>query len=340
MDGLWQRVYAHPDDEEARRVLADALLESGDPRGELIEVQCALARVPEDERGPEEQLLVERERALLDAHGEEWVRGWPFELRPVFVRGFPERQHARAAELVRGAERAFRIAPTLREVVFTDEDPRDWSGGFNAFCFSPHAARLRRLSLPITFQPGDLAALTTLSPKALTFLGGVLGDVEGLARLPLEELRFEFDVGLRGLDALAALPLRTFVNRRNEVPAMPAWPTLQSLTLAEVGTRVEPLRWPRLRELRLIGMKLGRRGLRALLEPGHPAVRRLDLCDDHVDFDLAPLLVRWPALEVLSLRGTTFSNGAQRVICESPVLQRLRRLLSPTSGEGGRERLK
>jgi uncharacterized protein (TIGR02996 family) len=236
MDGLWQRVHAHPEDEEARRVLADALLESGDPRGELIEVQCALAGVPEDERGPAERLLFEREQALLDAHGEAWVKGWPFELKPIFVRGFPERQQARAADFMLYAERAFRIAPTLRELVFTDDDPLNWSGGFNAFCVSPHASRLRRLSLPITFQAGDLAALATLPASQLTFVGGEVRDVEVLGRLPLTELAFEYDVQVRGLSALSQLPLRVFVNRLNDVPALPAWPRLESLTLESVRT--------------------------------------------------------------------------------------------------------
>src|SRR5690606_11046938 len=163
--------------------------------GELIAVQCRLAEVPDDERGPEQHQLAERERELLDAHGEAWTRPWPFELLPVFVRGIPERQHARASVFFRHTQRAFRVAPTLRELVFTDEGPRDWIGGFNAFCVSPHASRLTALTLPVTFQPGDSNALATLAATRLAFTGGVLGDLEVLSRLPLQELRFEFDVG-------------------------------------------------------------------------------------------------------------------------------------------------
>jgi len=36
---LYEEVYARPDDDELRRVLADALLALGDPRGELIQMQ-------------------------------------------------------------------------------------------------------------------------------------------------------------------------------------------------------------------------------------------------------------------------------------------------------------
>lgn len=327
MDPLWQRVAAHPDDEEARRVLADALLERGDPRGELIAVQCRLAAVPQDEWGPEERRLAEREQALLDAHGAAWVQGWPFELLPVFVRGFPERQEAYASVFVRYAERAFRIAPTLRDVVFKDEDPRDWTGGWNAFCVSPHAARVRRLTLPVTFQPGDLNALATLAPSALTFKGGVLGDIEVLSRLPLEELSFEFDMGVRGLAALSSLPLRSFVNIGNGVPVVPAWPELRRLTLDRVETRVDPRRWPKLQRLELFDTKLGRRGVRELLEAGHPTVKRLGLRFERIDAEHVGLLERWPALEVLDLSGCTLDARTRRALEESTVVQRLRRML-------------
>jgi uncharacterized protein (TIGR02996 family) len=40
-DALWAEVARNPDDTGARLVLADALLEHGDPRGELIAIQCS-----------------------------------------------------------------------------------------------------------------------------------------------------------------------------------------------------------------------------------------------------------------------------------------------------------
>ena len=36
IEQLFAEVYANPDDDQVRRVLADALLATGDPRGELI----------------------------------------------------------------------------------------------------------------------------------------------------------------------------------------------------------------------------------------------------------------------------------------------------------------
>ncbi len=64
-------IRANPDDETARLIYADYLEERGDPRGELIRVQCELARL-----GVEDPLLPEltaREEELLAAHAEDWL---------------------------------------------------------------------------------------------------------------------------------------------------------------------------------------------------------------------------------------------------------------------------
>jgi uncharacterized protein (TIGR02996 family) len=87
-DAFLQAIIEDPDDDTPRLVYADYLDERGDPRGEFIRVQLALARLPDDPRRPE---LEVRERRLLAEHGEEWARP----LRPwvtgwTFRRGFVE----------------------------------------------------------------------------------------------------------------------------------------------------------------------------------------------------------------------------------------------------------
>jgi len=67
---LLAAVYADPDDDNARLVYADALLEQGDPRGELIALQCRLAREPDL---PEARQLRKRAGELLDSHGKQWL---------------------------------------------------------------------------------------------------------------------------------------------------------------------------------------------------------------------------------------------------------------------------
>ncbi len=80
LEQLYAAVYAAPTDDGPRRVLADALLEAGDPRGELIALQLS---------GGDP----ERVEALLKKHGEKWLGPLAKGVNPEFVRwraGFPE----------------------------------------------------------------------------------------------------------------------------------------------------------------------------------------------------------------------------------------------------------
>lgn len=64
-------ILAAPDDDGPRLVYADWLTERGDPRGELIQVQCALAAGGLDDAT--RAALVLRERELLETHGRDWL---------------------------------------------------------------------------------------------------------------------------------------------------------------------------------------------------------------------------------------------------------------------------
>lgn len=82
---LLQAILDDPDDIAARRVYADALIAAGDPRGELINVQCALEDAAD--RGP----LARRELELLKAHEKTWMAPYGGAIfRPTFERGFIE----------------------------------------------------------------------------------------------------------------------------------------------------------------------------------------------------------------------------------------------------------
>ncbi len=93
MDGteaLFRAVHEDPQSDERRLTLATALLEAGDPRGELISLQLARARVERD-GGVVDAKLALREAALIRKHAKNWigklaavtVRDWL-----VFERGF------------------------------------------------------------------------------------------------------------------------------------------------------------------------------------------------------------------------------------------------------------
>lgn len=62
---LLAEVYAWPDDDEVRLVYADAISEEGDPRGELIVLQCQRARTGEPPSRREQKLLKGYHRAWL-----------------------------------------------------------------------------------------------------------------------------------------------------------------------------------------------------------------------------------------------------------------------------------
>ena len=62
VDALLADIYANPADDAPRLVLADLLLERGDPRGELITLQLERKGEP-----------TERERQLLKKHGKAWM---------------------------------------------------------------------------------------------------------------------------------------------------------------------------------------------------------------------------------------------------------------------------
>ena len=75
---LFRQVYATPDDDHVRHVLADALLSIGDPRGELIQLQL-------QPQGDEAL----RAMRLLQRHGMTWLGGLRGPIVPLaYERGF------------------------------------------------------------------------------------------------------------------------------------------------------------------------------------------------------------------------------------------------------------
>jgi len=76
-------VYAHPDDDAPRLVLADHLLELGDPRGQFLALQLAKGKATPAAR--------RKEKALLEKHRADWLGPLAEVVNPyhhVFRRGF------------------------------------------------------------------------------------------------------------------------------------------------------------------------------------------------------------------------------------------------------------
>lgn len=87
---MLRAIHDDPADDAPRRVYADWLLERGDPRGELIHLQCELATF--GTRDPRRKKVLAREQALLRTHNATWGPfhdprfAWAFERG--FVSGF------------------------------------------------------------------------------------------------------------------------------------------------------------------------------------------------------------------------------------------------------------
>ena len=135
-DQLLAEVLAHPDDDAPRLVYADHLTEQGDPRGELITVQCALARTPPDERAE----LAAREAELLRKHGRAWRKEAEQVARDCELRrGFVAKVTASAAAFVTHGAALLAREPVRSSCCYSNAQ------GLGRLAAAPHLARIRVL---------------------------------------------------------------------------------------------------------------------------------------------------------------------------------------------------
>jgi hypothetical protein len=113
-DVLLEACRLMPDDDAPRLVWADAV---GGERGELVVIQCDLAR---GGLAPVEAVARRsRERELLATHGREWAGLGAFGDHFEFRRGFVEALKLDAGSFVEHGEEIFRRAPLLRSLTAT-----------------------------------------------------------------------------------------------------------------------------------------------------------------------------------------------------------------------------
>src|SRR5580704_11822771 len=144
---LLAAVLADPYDDPARQVLADALQERNDPRGEFIAVQLALARHDGARETVKTKPLWDRFRELHSAHSAKWakpLRALGKKTRWEFHRGFARQLRlgggpAATLELVAAA---LAVEPVTHLVV--QESSVAWVCSLLAV---PGMARLRRLCI-------------------------------------------------------------------------------------------------------------------------------------------------------------------------------------------------
>ncbi len=211
-DRLLEAIIAAPDDDAPRLVYADWLQGRGDPRGELILLQCQLAAAPDDERRRHIRIV---ENKLLADHGDRWtapvlavlptpVPGMKYELE--FVRGFVELAKISLACLPR-LEVLLERAPLLRRLRIVPggilgmqmvQQPR-----LTGLLDVPGLARLTSLELTLPGGGNVLADDIASSPalcnlRTLTIKGSVWGEAAGYYDAKREDLALD-DLGAAAL---------------------------------------------------------------------------------------------------------------------------------------------
>jgi uncharacterized protein (TIGR02996 family) len=200
-DALLRQVLDQPDDLAVRRVYADALDAAGDPRGELIHVQCKL----EDAAvaSPAWTALRTRQAELLAKHGKAWAAPYAKLIRkPELRRGMIEDAHVDA--------KLFAAAPGAlleREPVTSLGTHKMRRDEFLAVRGRPDLARLRSLRVrasALSFSgPGRVEALERLRGLRELHLTEVdldLGDHDELLVVVFPQLE-ALSYGIDGLTA-------------------------------------------------------------------------------------------------------------------------------------------
>jgi uncharacterized protein (TIGR02996 family) len=242
-----KRILEHPDDDAPRLVFADWLEERGDPRGEFIRLQCALAAGTGDEAV--RQKMLRREQELLAGHWNTWgakpFRGIADRCR--FRRGFIEQIAIAADRFIEHGADLFEWAP-LRRIRIFDLNPEQT----NRFANCPALKRVVEL---------DLTGLDLHDDG-----------IEHLLRSPhLHQLRW-LNLSVNGLSDRAwgmivrssALPglgwLDVSHNHLRELPGALALPNLKTLDFSHnecSGAAMVKFATAKLSRLRILGNPLG-----------------------------------------------------------------------------------
>ncbi len=177
-DELLAAVLANPADDEVRKVYGDALVEAGDPRGELIALQFARL----DGRGTPES--AERERVLLERHGPDMLGPLisvvdRYEIEKGFVRACSVPQHRSAYNVERvvghplwatveelEGPSAIYVHPVMRSLRSLTTHYNDHLG---ALCADPPAA-VRELACEAYFPQLGRAVLDVVKLPSLAVL--------------------------------------------------------------------------------------------------------------------------------------------------------------------------
>ncbi len=338
---LLAAIAARPDDDEPRLLYADVLLERGDPRGELIAVQCARTaaeRAAAPGSGADRSALRRREAELLAAHEERWREEAGLSAACVSLRrGLADEVVMNAGDFLAAEQAFFRLRPL----------PRLRLGAVGPetalrIASLPALAALGALALEGWGSQGDaivkalcasrwLGALTSLRVASLR-LGP--GGVKAIARAVSIARLTRLDLSHAALDAASA-PALAAVLERFALGALVLRGSfldpdaVGALAAAAVGS---------LATLNLARNEVGDDGARALASsPRLGALRELVLWDAHVETAGAVAIARSPglaALEAVDLGANPIGDDGAVAIAAMPALRSLG-LADADVGEAG-----
>jgi uncharacterized protein (TIGR02996 family) len=365
-DAFLHDILAHPDDDAPRLIYADWLDERGDPRGEFIRVQCALARL--DDEDPRRWPLEEREQALLQAHKTRWRESLTNGLTGSFRRGFIEAASMRLTECEdffveaerslthhpirkleliarfglrivneRSTESLLRLTESpllgqLHGLVMTGFSFND--GIVRAFAASPYLRQLRELKLS-QISVDDVARLRELV---------VLPSLSDLTKLHLDHIDLSVDVlrllvNSSGLRKLSCLHLSGNRLSHEAIAVLAESRLLGQLEtlhldyniLGDAGA-ISIRDWPSLPRLKRLSLRRNQffaGGMQALAEA--PALRGLISLNlfDNISCDAGAIALAagdWPCLRALNLRFNGIGDLGVRAIAQAKSLGHLTHL--------------
>jgi uncharacterized protein (TIGR02996 family) len=205
---LLETIAADPEDDGPRLVYGDLLLARGDPRGELVQVQCRLARagLADDERlqleAAEKQLLAAMGASLVEP-----VLALTRDLERAAVsvvvrRGLVDSVRA-PSELLRRLDLLFQAAPALTALEI-DHGDRTLASPAEELT-SPLLAKLRRLRMNVT-DLGDAGAAVIASCPYLENLRELVLATLGAGQSTTMNVSEPATMGIEGAQALATSP--------------------------------------------------------------------------------------------------------------------------------------
>ncbi|MBL8813686.1 MAG: TIGR02996 domain-containing protein [Planctomycetaceae bacterium] len=295
-----------PDDLTPRLIYADYLEDCGDPRGELIRVQCELSEMAPGTPGRSERM--NRERELLESYADLWlqplrelgVRGLSFHS---FERGLLERIRISAVDYHRNWERLLELTPALQHLNL--RSVRELS-----------EAQFRTLTFPEQIVSLDISA------------GQI--DADTLCRL---NVSMTLAVNLTSLDvsgnpvgsaAFSVLPMTQIDSLNAGYCAITGQNLAEQLVRMEGGAGLNRLAG-RMTEIVLRGNALAGDGISALTKYTWSQLRHLDLTSCQLS-SLQRLATPspFPSLESLVIRNNPISDWPDQSAETSHFIERLR----------------